>query len=211
MRKIVSVILIISFNLYIIGCTGQSGLVDLSDQPAGASVDIKRVDGTVDHGVLLKKEGDVIKYISTETKLPEDLDLSRISSIQYSANVYDLNGGTISESAISDAKGSGKTIGYGLGGFLVGGLIGFGAGALFISATENSTALIYPIIGVGIAGAVFLGMKGSDLDRESAIDNIRMKRYEESRKELDAKEKELEKQKQDLKELQEQKKDGTQE
>ena len=211
MRKIISVILLFSFTFYIVGCSGQSGLVDLSDEPAGASVDIKLVDGTEDHGVLLKKEGDIVKYISTVTQKPEDLELSRISTIEYSDKVYDLNGGMISESVIGDAKGSGKTIGYGLGGFLVGGLIGFGAGALFISATENSTALIYPIIGVGIAGAVFLGMKGSDLDRESAIDEIRMKRYEESRKELDAKERELEKQKQDLKELQEQKKDGTQE
>lgn len=211
MRKIVSVILIFCFTTYIVGCGGQSGLVDLSDEPAGASVDIKLVDGTEDHGVLLKKEADIIKYISTETKKPEDLELSRISSIQYSNNVYDLNGEVITESVISDAKGSGKKIGYGVGGFLAGGLVGFGAGALFTSLTDKSIPLIYPIIGVGIAGAIFLGMKGSDLDRETAIDGIRMKRYEESRKELDAKERELEQQKQDLKELQEQQKDGKQE
>ena len=138
--------------------------------------------------------------------------MSRINKIEYIRTVYDLTGKSISESEISNTKGSGKTWGYSIGGFLAGGLIGFGAGALFSSVADQSVALIYPIVVVGAASAIFLGMKGSDVDRKDAIDDIRKNRYEVTQKELNdqikEQKKELEKQKKDLDDLKGKKKPG---
>jgi hypothetical protein len=208
-QKTVSVILIFSFLLYLFGCSSK-GLVDLEDPPAGASVKINLVDGTSRTGVLLQKDGKIIKYVDTQTNKPEDLDLSGINTIEYTETEYDFTGQPISESDIGAAKGMGKTLGYGFGGLLIGGLIGFGAGAVFSSATDEGTALIYPIIGFGVAGAILLGLKGSELDREDAIDDIRKDRYTETQREmekdLEIQKKELEQQKKDLEKLKENKK-----
>jgi hypothetical protein len=206
LKKPISIVLIFCFIFYLFGCS-SNGLVNLENPPAGASVKINLIDGTSKTGVLLKKKDQIIKYIDTQTGIPEDLDLSGINNIEYSKTEFDLSGKTISENEISTATGMGKTLGYGFGGLLIGGLIGFGAGALFSSTTDEGTALIYPIIGFGVAGAVFLGIKGSELDREDAIDEIRKDRYSvtqrELNEELERQKKELEKQKKDLEKLKE--------
>ena len=211
MKKIISVILVLCFMFYIIGCS-SNGFVDLEEPPVGESVKINLVDGSVREGVILKKSDTTLKYVDTETNKPEDLEMSRINTIEYISTVYDLTGKSISESEISKTKGSGKTWGYSIGGFLAGGLIGFGAGALFSSAADQSIALIYPIIVVGAASAIFMGMKGSDVDRKDAIDEIRKNRYEVTQKELNdqikEQKKELEKQKKDLDDLKGKKKPG---
>ena len=208
MRKTVSVILIFSFVLYLFGCSSK-GLVDLEDPPAGASVKINLTNGSSKTGVLLQKAGEVIKYVDTQSGKPENLQLSAIRTIEYTETEYDLTGKPISENEISDEKGMGKTIGYGFGGLLIGGLVGFGAGAVFSSATDEGTALIYPIVGFGVAGAIVLGLKGSEMDREDAIDDIREERYKviqrEMEQELKKQKKELEQQKKDLKDLKEKK------
>jgi len=209
-KKPISIILIFSFVFYLFGCS-SNGLVDLEEPESGASVRIKLVDGTTKHGLILKKEGQILKYVDSETNEPEDLEISRINKIEYSDVVYDFSGKTISENDISDAKGSGKTIGYSAGGFLIGGLIGFGIGAIASSATDEGVALVYPIVGFGIAGGILLGFKGSDLDRQDAINDIRVERYKvtqkELQKELDKQKKEIEKKKKELKKLKEKKKD----
>jgi hypothetical protein len=210
-KKSISIILILCFTFYIFGCS-SSKFVDLEQPPAGESVQINLIDGSSKQGVLLKKTGKVIQYIDTETSKPEDLEVTNIQSIERVAVVYDLTGKPISETDIHNVKSSGKTWGYGVGGFLAGGLIGFGAGALYSAASDQSIALIYPIVGFGIAGAVFLGMKGSDQAREDAIDNIRKTRYEatqkQMQKELKEQEEELKKQQQELKEIKRKKNSG---
>ncbi len=212
MRKIISVILILCFTVYMFGCS-SSRFVDLEDPPAGESVRINLIDGTAKEGVILKKSDKILKYVDTETSKPEDLDISRINTIEKVSTVYDLTAKPISESDISQVKGSGKTWGYGIGGFLAGGLIGFGAGALFSAAADQEVALIYPILGFGAAGAIFLGMKGSVVDRSEAIDEIRKQRYEITQKKLDEEikeqEKELQKEKQDLEKMKEKNKSGS--
>ncbi len=201
MKKIISIILIASFVFYIFGCS-SGRFVDLEKPPAGESVKINLADGTSKQGVILKLTDGLLKYVDTETSKPEDLQISEIKSIEKISTVYDLTGKTISESEISSAKGSGKTWAYGVGGFLAGGLIGFGAGALYSAASDKSIALIYPMVVFGAAGAVFLAMKGSDVDRDDAIDEIRKERYKVTQKELDdalkLQQEELEKQKKDL-------------
>ena len=211
MRKITSLMLILCFVFYIFSCS-SSRFVDMEEPPAGESVKINLVNGTFKQGVILKKDGTTLKYVDSETAKPEDLEISAVQSIERISAVLDLTGKPISESEISAAKGSGKTWGYGIGGFLAGGLIGFGAGALYSAVSDQSIALIYPIVGFGAAGAIFLGIKGSDAEREKAIDNIRKKRYEVTQKELDEQlkkqQEELEKQKKDLDEIKSKDKSG---
>jgi hypothetical protein len=210
-KKTISIVLILCFVFYTVGCS-SSKFVDIEEPPAGESVKINLIDGSSKQGVLLQKSGANLKYIDTETSKPEDLEMTRIKSIERISTVYDLTGKPISENDISNAKGSGKTWGYGVGGFLAGGLIGFGAGALYSGISDQSIALIYPIVGFGIAGAVFLGMRGSDQARDDAIDDIRKTRYEATQKELQSdlkeQEQELKKQQEEIKDLKGKKKSG---
>jgi hypothetical protein len=176
MKKPITVVLILSMVFTFLNC-GGSKVLSIENPPIGASAKIFLIDGTVKEGVLLKKEGTVIKYIDTISKLPEDVEVRQIRSIEYAGQVYDLQGDVITESAISDAKGMGKTIGYGLAGVVLGAAVGFGAGAVYESVSGNTFNLIYPMAVLGVAGGIWLGIKGSASDREDAIDEIREDRY----------------------------------
>jgi hypothetical protein len=101
----------------------------------------------------------------------------------------------ITESAISDAKGMGKTLGYGLAGVVLGAAVGFGLGAVYESVSENTFNLIYPMAALGIAGGIWLGIKGSASDREDTIDEIRENRYRVYQQQL---QQEIEQQKQQI-------------
>jgi hypothetical protein len=148
-------------------------------------------------GVLLKKEKSLITLIDSSTNKPEKIDVEEIRSIEYSDKVYDLEGKIISENDISEAKGVIKTIGYGLGGFVLGAAVGFGVGVLISSQKE--IALMYPMGILGLAGGIYFGTKGSGIDREDAIDEIRRERYRETQAELM---KQLEQEKKKLEEQQ---------
>lgn len=194
MKKIITCLIILSMLFTTFNCGGTKAL-SVDNPPIGISAKIKLVDGTVKQGVLLKKEGNIIKYVDTVSKVPEDLEIGKIMEITHADRVYDLQGDEITEQAISDAKGSGKTIGYGLAGVVLGAAVGFGLGAVYQSVSENTTKLIYPMVGLGIAGGIWLGIKGSHSDREDAIDEIRADRYHVYQKQL---ENEIEEQKKQI-------------
>jgi hypothetical protein len=210
-KKTISLIVITSLLLSLFSCS-SSKFVDLDAPKSGESVKINLIDGSSRQGVLLKRSGEVLTYMDSETAQPEDLQVSGINTIERLNVVLDLAGQQISEQNISNVQGSGKMWGYGAAGALAGALIGFGAGALYSSVSDQSVALIYPMIGFGIAGAVFLGMKGSQSDRMDAIEVIRKERYIKTQKELEDKikqqEQELQKEKQQLKDLKGTKKSG---
>ena len=93
MKKIISVILVLFFMFYIIGCS-SNGFVNLEEPPIGESVKINLVDGSVKEGVILKKSDTTLKYVDTKTNKPEDLEMSQINTIEYISTVYDLSGNT---------------------------------------------------------------------------------------------------------------------
>jgi hypothetical protein len=194
MKKIITCLIILSMLFTTFNC-GSTKALSVSNPPIGVSAKIKLVDGTVKEGVLLKKEGNILKYVDTVSKIPEDIEISKIMEITHADRVYDLQGDEITEQAISGAKGSGKTIGYGVAGVVLGAAVGFGLGAVYNSVLENPIKLIYPMIGLGIAGGIWLGIKGSHSDREDAIDEIRTDRYRVYQKQL---EKEIEEQKKQI-------------
>ncbi|TFH00772.1 MAG: hypothetical protein E4H13_06635 [Calditrichales bacterium] len=180
MKKLIVGVLVVSiFNLFI-GCSSRS-VINTNNPPIGQSVVITLQDGKVLKGVLLKKEGENIKYIDSTSGKPENLTLKQIQKMVHSDTVFDLEGKVITEPAISDAKGMSKTLAYGFGGFVLGAAAGFGVGALMQS---ESMPLVYPMAGLGVVGAVYFGMMGSDSDREDAIDTIRSSRYKVSQEKL---------------------------
>jgi len=199
MKKFISGVLLICFFNFIIGCSSS---IRVDKPPIGESVVINLDDGSKREGVILKKEGTILKYIDTQTHRPEDLDINTIKSIGYAGKVYDLEGNVITDDQISDAKGISKTLAYGFGGLVLGAAVGFGVGALMESET---VAIGVPMAILGAAGAVYFGIMGSNSDREDAIDDIRTERYEVSQKELQKKleseKKRLEKQKEKQEQL----------
>jgi hypothetical protein len=122
MKKItVSVLIIGIFNL-IIGCF-PSSVKKIAKPPKGESVVINLKDGKIVEGVLLKREGDKIKYVDTVTHKAEDIDINNIKEINTSDKVYDFEGHVINEDQIREAKGTSKTIIYSFGGLALGTLL----------------------------------------------------------------------------------------
>jgi len=178
MKKIISGVLLVCFFNFIIGCSSS---IRVDDPPVGESVVINLDDGSSREGVILKKEGSKLKYIDTGTHRPEDLNISKIKSITYADKVYDLEGNVITADQISDEKGMSKTFAYGFGGLVLGAAVGFGVGALMQS---DEIAIGVPMAILGLVGGVYFGIKGSNSDKEDAIDDIRAERYEASQTEL---------------------------
>ncbi len=196
MKKIISGVLLICFFNLIIGCSSS---IRIDEPPIGESVVINLDDGSTREGVILKIEGTKLKYIDAQSHRPEDLDVSKIKSIGYADKVYDLEGNVITDEKISDAKGMSKTLAYGFGGLVLGAAVGFGVGALMQSA-DVAIGSGVPMAVIGVAGAIYFGIMGSNSDREDAIDDIRAERYEVSQAEL---KKRLEAEKKRLKEQKE--------
>ena len=192
MKKLTAVLLIVCLVNLIVGCGGSALRVD--KPPIGESVVIKLADGSERHGIILKTDGNKILYMDADAGKPQDIEVRQVTSIIKSDKVYDMEGNVISDNQISDAKGMSKTLVYGLGGFVLGAAVGFGVAAI-ANAQDADIAPIYPMAGLGVLGAVYFGIKGSESDREDAIDEIRESRYEQSQIKL---RKQLEDEKQKL-------------
>jgi len=195
MKKLVSVVLIGCFCFYLFGCSSSRSM-SLEDPEIGQSVKIMLVGGIIKEGVLLKKEGSTLTYIDTESNKPEEIDINKVLTMELAAKVYDLEGQEITEKEISSNKGITKTLGYGVGGLVLGAAVGFGVGVL-IASTE-SVPLIYPMSALGLVGGIYFGMRGNKQDREDAIDEVRRERYKVTqvklRKQLEEEKKKLEEQ-----------------
>jgi hypothetical protein len=198
MKKIVVGVLLICFFNFIIGCSSS---IRVDDPPVGESVVINLDDGSSREGVILKMEGPILKYIDTASHRPEDLNISNIKSLTYANKVYDLEGNVITDDQISDEKGMSKTFAYGFGGLVLGAAVGFGVGALMES---EDIAIGVPMAILGLVGGIYFGIKGSNSDKEDAIDDIRAERYEASQAELKKKLQYEKKRLKDQKEKQEQ-------
>jgi hypothetical protein len=177
MKKLIAALLIIGLLNLVVGCGGSAIRVD--NAPIGESVVIKLIDGSERHGIILKTEANKILYMDADSHKPEDLELKQITSIIKSDKVYDMEGDIITDQQISEVKGMSKTLVYGFGGLVLGAAVGFGIAAI-ANNQDAEIAPIYPMAGLGIAGAIYFGIKGAGSDREDAIDEIRESRYEES-------------------------------
>jgi hypothetical protein len=194
MKKFISLLLIAAFALQFQSCMGarKSGNSD-SDFYPGASVRITLHTGKIHQGVILRSEENMIKYVDSETHRIEDLKMDQIRSVRPSDQIFDFEGNVISEKEVANRKGMAFTAGYGVGGAVLGGAVGFGVGILL--AASNSVPFIYPMGLLGIGGAYLFGRQGSEIDWEDAVENIRRERYEVAKKE---REEQLKKQREEL-------------
>ena len=194
MKKIISLVLIISLLFSIIACSGQGKLIKDSPQQ-GQSLVIYTKDGKIHEGLFIKKDEERLIFINKESHKAETIENAEISKIVESIRFYDFEGNDITESIISDERGHSRTLGYGVGGFTLGTAVGFGLGLILQST--SSIAPIYPMIVMALGGTYFFGDMGNTGDREVAIKNVRDKRFAKSKDKFD---KELEETKKLIKE-----------
>lgn len=212
MKRIISLILILSLLFSIIACSGQGKLIKGVPEQ-GQSLLIYTNSGKIYEGLFIKKDNEKLIYIDKVTHKAETLENKDITKIKTSNKFYDFEGNEITEANIGDERGYSRTLGYGVGGFTLGTAVGFGIGLILQST--SAIAPIYPMILMALSGTYFFGAMGNDSDREVAIKNVRDKRFAKSKdkfdKELDDTKKLIESKKKEkeriLKEIEKKKKE----
>lgn len=181
MRKIIISILLVGWISIQYACN-REGLINLEKPKLGESVHIIKTDGKDHEGILISKEGSKLKYVDSQSHSMNTLEIASIQTIRKSSRIYDLEANIITEEQIREAKGTGKTVGYGIAGVALGAAVGFGVGALI--ASQNDIPIGYSMIVLGVAGGVTMGLMGNRTDREEAIEKIRMERLASAQEEL---------------------------
>jgi hypothetical protein len=182
MHKIISLVLIFSLLFSMIACSGQGKLIKGTPEQ-GQSLIIHTKNGRIYEGLFIKKDNEKFIYIDKETHKAETLDNVSITKIKISNKYYDFEGNEITESNIGEERGYSRTLGYGVGGFTLGTVIGFGIGIILQST--NSIRPIIPMIVMALGGTYYFADKGNDSDREVAIKNVRDKRFAKSKDKFD--------------------------
>jgi len=162
-------------------CT-SAGLINLEKPKLGESVYLVQADGKEREGVLISKEGAIIKYVDSQSHILTTVNIADIRMIKRSSRVYDLEGKIITEEQIRDARSIGKTVGYSVAGVALGAAVGFGVGALI--ASQSDIPIGYSMGVLGIAGGITMGFMGSRTDRNDAIEKIRMERLASAQEDL---------------------------
>jgi len=162
-------------------CT-SAGLINLEKPKLGESVYLVQADGKEREGVLISKEGSIIKYVDSQSHILTTVNIADIRMIKRSSRVYDLEGKIITEEQIRDARSIGKTVGYSVAGVALGAAVGFGVGALI--ASQSDIPIGYSMGVLGIAGGITMGFMGSRTDRNDAIEKIRMERLASAQEDL---------------------------
>jgi len=182
MKKIISILMIISLILNLAACSGNEKLIKGSPEQ-GVSIVVYMNNGKILEGLSIKDDESTLIYIDNVSHKAEKLQKTDISRIQRSNTVYDFDGIPISKNEIKESKGIGKTLGYGAGGFVLGTAVGFGIGIILLSA--GSIAPIYPMLACGLGGGYYFGLEGDESETEDAIKEIRDNRFEKSKEKLE--------------------------
>jgi small nuclear ribonucleoprotein (snRNP)-like protein len=181
MVKSFTIFLLFFFATLHVCCSG-SRLINKENPKLGESVQIQLKDGKELEGVIIATENSLLKYVDTASHRLETLEITEISTLQRSLQIYDLEGNVITEKQISEVKGSGKTIGYGFAGVVLGAAVGFGVGVLI--ASQSDVPIGYSMGLFGVAGGITMGLMGNKNDREDAIEKVRQERLASAHDEL---------------------------
>jgi len=200
MKKLITLVLIISLVFSIVACSGQGQLIKGMPEQ-GQSVVIHTSSGKIHEGLFIKADQGRLIYIDKETLKAETVDNTEITKIIISNKHYDFEGNEITDANISDERDYSRTLGYGVGGFALGTAAGFGIGLILQST--SSIAPIIPMAVIALGGATYFGIMGNSSDKEVAIKDVRDKRFvntkdkfekelEQTKKLIEAKKKEKE-------------------
>jgi len=169
------------------------------------SVKLVMKDGTVDNGIVVKREAENIHYVSETTHQEKIVPVVDIIRVEKLGIVYDYKAYEISEAEINKNRGSRNTWGYALGGAVIGAATGIAIG-LPLWYADIDQVPPYFIAGAGaVAGSIFFAFKGQDKDKELAIKKIRYSRMtdQEIQRQLEEERKRIEELKQQKQKLQE--------
>jgi len=171
MKKLITLVLIISLVFSIIACSGQGQLIKGTPEQ-GQSVVIHTKSGQIKEGLFIKVDSEQIIYIDKETHKAETIHKGLIDYYKISDKHYDFEGNEITDANISDERGYGRTLGYGFGGFALGTAVGFGIGLVLQST--SSIAPIIPMAVIALGGSAYFGVMGNSSDKEIAIKDVRI-------------------------------------
>lgn len=199
--------ILINFFLPILLLYSSCSHTDLRVQTLSRDQSVKLIlkDGTVDNGIVLKKEAENIHYVSESTHQEKIVAVVDIVRVEKLGIVYDYKAYEITEAEIDKNKSSSNTWGYALGGAVIGAAVGIAIG-LPLWYADIDQIPPYFIAGAGaVAGSIFFAFKGQDKDKELAIKSIRYSRMtdQEIQKQLEEERKRIEELKLQKQKLQE--------
>ncbi len=184
-------------TLFLFNCSANKSLTS-----SQSSVVIHLKDGSKKEGLVIKREGENLMYMDSETHGKELVSISDIKKLSKAPVLYDFEAHPMPNSAISAEKGWNNTLLYGGGGLVLGVAVGFGVGLIAFEASGERSALTLSMAAFTLAGGVYFGIIGMDEDYDEAVFNVRQKRYAISKQKRD---KEIEEAKRDLKDSQKKK------
>jgi hypothetical protein len=158
-------------------------------------------DGSRKEGLVIKKEGEVLEYMDSNSHNKEKIAIAEIQKLSRATVIYDFEANPIPNVAIQNQKTMSNTLLYGSGGLVLGSAAGIGLGIALVGGGVDLNPYI-PMAVLGLGGAWYFGYIGSESDYEDAIFEVRKQRYDISKKKRD-KEIEEEKAKLDQKQKEE--------
>lgn len=169
----------ISFLMFV-NCSSSRSLTD-----SQSSIVIHQKDGSTKEGLVIKREGEFLEYMDSQSHNKETVSISSIEKLSRSKVIYDFEANPIPDYAINEEKSMSKTLLYGGGGLVLGAAAGTGLGIAIVGAGTDLNPLI-SIAVLGLAGGWYFGSIGADNDYEDAVFEIRKKRYAVSKSKRDS-------------------------
>ncbi|MBD3287898.1 hypothetical protein GF337_03765 [candidate division KSB1 bacterium] len=191
MFKKVFLLSVIVLTIAYSGCSKRS-IVNYDLVKNNSLVSIEMNSGASYEGIVkLKKPEFIVLNMARDRNNHKKIERQQINQIKASPPVFDYQKNVISEWEINDKKGTKNTWLYTVGGAGLSFGASFFAGSLVhrgMSESENRDEALWAITGTGtlIGTAIFLNT-GRKRDREAAIMQIRERRYELAKKEMDQK------------------------
>lgn len=202
MLKMYTRLLFITLGAIVFSQCSSSNTLTFQKAKQAQAAKIYYQDGKLDKGIILKKEGNSLLYVSETNHEQQTVDNSIIRRMEKLDVVYDYQAYPISEAEISKVKSNRNTWGYAIGGAVIGGAAGLAVGLPLWYADVDQVPPYFIAGATAVAGSIFFAFKGQNKDRENAIRQIRLsrlsegeleKQVEDEKKKLDELEKEKQK------------------
>ncbi|MBN1155953.1 hypothetical protein JXB12_13630 [candidate division KSB1 bacterium] len=189
MRNISIVLCMVLILMLVVGCAKRIA-IQFDEIQNGEIVNVETVDGESKSG-LVKAKNSAMLILQPVKNDPNLIKVTReqIDQITITPPVYDDKNEIISEWEIQDVRTNKNRILYTIGGMGLSFGASFFIGSLAhrnLTDSENRDEALWGITGLGtILGAWFFQRNGAKKDRESAIAEIRERRYLEAKEKME--------------------------
>ena len=183
MHRVIALLIAGSLIISLMNCSGKRKF-DPVNPDTQSSARIYLDNNQIKEGIVIKRSGDMLYFVNAESHNKDSVNYNAIRRIEESSSIYDFEGYAIPVADIKREKGMGKTLTYGAGGLILGTAVGTAVGISLIAAGVDLDVPISMAV-FGIAGAWMFGAKGSDRDFEDATYEVRRKRYQTRKAEME--------------------------